>query len=119
MTYQQAISLMEHLKLRCPYDTGNLRASIQAPQGTEKKWVIVIGNDDTSISGTASNKYASILNEARNITRRTKTPDGYVTYTYDNKHYHWVNAAIREWIFANYNDDTIKLNSEVESEDDE
>lgn len=119
MTYQQAISLMEHLKLRCPYDTGNLRASIQAPQGTETEWVIVIGNDDTSISGTASNKYASILNEARTITRRTKTPDGYVTYTYDNKHYHWVNAAIREWIFANYNDDAIKLNSEVESEDDE
>ena len=118
MTYQQAISLMEHLKVRCPYDTGNLRASIQAPQGTEKEWVIVIGNDDTSISGVASNKYASILNEAKTITRRRKTIDGVQVYTYDNKHYHWVNAAIREWIFANYDSDAVKLNTEVESEDD-
>lgn len=117
MTYSQAVSLMSFLKTRCPYRTGNLYASIQAPQGTEKEWVIVIGNDDTSINGTASNKYASILNDAETITRKKKTADGVITYTYRNKHHHWVNAAIREWIFANYNDDAIKLNTEVYSED--
>jgi len=119
MTYQMALSLMSFLKARCPYRTGNLQASIQAPQGTEKEWIIVIGNDDTSINGTASNKYASLLNEARTITRKTKTPnDGYIYTTYENRHYHWVNAAIREWIFTNYNSDAVKLYSEVESEDD-
>lgn len=117
MTYAQAMSLMNYLKAKCPYDTGNLYASIQAPQGNEKEWIIVIGNDDTSINGTASNQYASLLNDAKVITRKVKTNDGYTYKTYNNKHWHWVNAAIREWIFTNYNDDAIKLNSEVESED--
>lgn len=118
MTYSQAISLMEYLKVKCPYDTGNLRASIQAPQGTSKEWVIVIGNDDTSINGTASNRYASIVNDARTITRHKKTADGVQTYIFDNyKNYHWVQAAIREWIFNTYDSDAVKLNSEVESED--
>ncbi len=118
MTYAMAISLMNYLKAKCPYDTGNLCASIQAPQGNEVEWIIVIGNEDTSINGTASNRYASILNDAKTITYKKKTADGYKYITKSNKHYHWVNAAIREWIFANYNDDAIKLNSEVESEDD-
>ena len=115
MTYEMALSLMNYLKAKCPYDTGNLHASIQAPQGSEKEWIIIIGNDDTSISGTASNTYASILNEARVITRKIKTEDGYTYKSYENKHYHWVNAAIREWIFTHYDSDAIKLNSEVES----
>ena len=119
MTYQMALSLMNFLKAKCPYDTGNLQASIQAPQGTEKEWVIVIGNDDTSISGTASNTYASILNDARTITRKQKTNSGETYITYENKHYHWINAAIREWIFNTFDSDAIKLYSEVESEDEE
>lgn len=118
MTYEMALSLMNFLKARCPYDTGNLQASIQAPQGTEKEWLIVIGNDDTSINGTASNQYASLLNDARTITRKVKTNDGFIFTTYENKHYHWINSAIREWIFNTYNDDAVKLYSEVESEDD-
>lgn len=113
MTFNDAISLMNYLKMKCPYDTGNLKASIQAPQGNEKEWIIVIGNEDSSINGTPSNRYASILNDAKAISVPTK--NGYKTYT--NRHYHWVNAAIREWIFNHYDSDAVKLNSEVESED--
>lgn len=117
MTYEMAMSLMNFLKARCPYRTGNLQASIQAPQGNEHEWVIVIGNDDTSINGIASNTYASLLNDAKTITRRKKTNDGIIYTTHENVHYHWINAAIREWIFSNYNSDAVKLYSEVESED--
>lgn len=115
MTYQMAMSLMNYLKYKCPFRTGNLQASIQAPQGTEKEWVIVIGNDDTSINGTASRTYASLLNDAKTITRKVKTDDGYIYKQYKNRHYQWVNKAIREWINNNYNEVDFKV--EVESED--
>ena len=102
MKYKDALSLMNFLKLKCPYDTGNLMASIQAPQGTEKEWIIVIGNDDTSINGTASNKYASLLNFEQTIKGR------------NNKHYQWVNKAIKEWMLVN---GFLNLTTEVEAND--
>lgn len=77
-------------------------ASIQAPQGTEKEWIIVIGNDDTSISGTASNKYASLLNFEQTIKGR------------NNKHYQWVNKAIKEWMLVS---GFLNLTTEVEADD--
>jgi hypothetical protein len=112
MTYQKALRLMNFLKARCPYDTGNLKASIQTPQGNSKEWIIVIGNEDTSISGTASNKYASILNDAVAITRRTK--NGIITY--QNKHYKWVNNAVRAWFFA-YMEQDAEIYSVEDDED--
>lgn len=92
--------LGQKLRGKCPVDTGALRASISGVQGNEKEWLITIGNDDASISGTPTVQYAALLNFAQEIRGHY------------NIHYHWVNEAIREWLTEN------KLLLELESEDD-
>lgn len=92
--------LAQKLKVYCPVDTGALRASISGVQGNPKQWLITIGNDDASISGTATVEYASLLNFSQTI-KGIK-----------NKHYQWVNKAVKEWIEEN------KLLLTLQSEDD-
>lgn len=101
MDYQLAQKLAFKLRVKCPYDTGALRASITNAQGNPKRWIITIGNEDASINGTATIEYAGLLNFKQ------------VIRNHQNKHYHWVNKAIREWVEEN------KLLLAVMSEDNE
>lgn len=89
MDYQLADKLAQKLRIKCPYDTGALRASITNAQGNPKRWIITIGNDDASINGTATIEYAGLLNFKATIKNR------------NNKHYHWVNKAVKEWVEEN------------------
>ena len=89
MDYQLADKLAQKLRVKCPYDTGALRASITNAQGNPKRWIITIGNDDASINGTATIEYAGLLNFKATIKSR------------NNKHYHWVNKAVKEWVEEN------------------
>lgn len=88
------------LREKCPVDTGALRASISGVQGNPTQWLITIGNDDASINGTPTIQYAALLNFA------------VVIRGYSNKHFHWVNKAVKEWITEN------KLLLDIKSEDD-
>ena len=81
--------LGQKLREKCPIDTGALRASISGVQGNPKEWLITIGNDDASINGTPTIEYAALLNFS--VTIKGK----------NNKHYHWVNEAIKEWVEEN------------------
>ena len=92
--------LAQKLKVYCPVDTGALRASISGVQGNPKQWLITIGNEDASISGTATVEYAGLLNFSQTIRG------------YNNKHYHWVNKAVKEWLEEN------KLLLKLEAESD-
>lgn len=100
MKRELAEKLAQKLKFYCPVDTGALRASISGVQGNPKQWLITIGNDDASISGTPTVQYAALLNFSQTI-KGVK-----------NKHYHWVNKAVAEWIREN------KLLLNLESEKD-
>ena len=77
------------LRQKCPIDTGALRASISDVQGNETEWLITIGNEDASINGTPTIQYAELLNFAQ------------IIRGHGNKHYHWVNEAVKEWINEN------------------
>ena len=92
--------LAQKLRVYCPVDTGALRASISGVQGNPKQWLITIGNDDASISGTPTVQYAALLNFSQ------------VIRGVNNKHYHWVNKAVKEWIEEN----KLLLNLESESD---
>lgn len=92
--------LAQKLREKCPVDTGALRASISGVQGNPTQWLITIGNDDASINGTPTIQYAALLNFSVTIKGHS------------NKHYHWVNDAVREWIYEN------KLLLALDSEDD-
>lgn len=89
MKRELAEKLAQKLKFYCPVDTGALRASISGVQGNPKQWLITIGNDDASISGTPTVQYAAMLNFSQTI-KGIK-----------NKHYHWVNKAVKEWVEEN------------------
>lgn len=89
MDYQLADKLAQKLRVKCPIDTGALQASITNAQGNPKRWIITIGNDDASISGTPTIQYAALLNFSVIIKGK------------NNKHYHWVNDAVKEWIEEN------------------
>ena len=90
MTYELAMKLRNALQEACPVDTGQLRLSIQPVQGNELRWVIVIGNDDGSINGTPSNRYAAFTNFARSLKNGRSNPN-----------YHWANNAIKKWAREN------------------
>ena len=81
--------LGQKLREKCPIDTGALRASISGVQGNPKEWLITIGTDDASINGTPTIQYAALLNFS------------VVIRGHNNKHYHWVNEAVREWVEEN------------------
>lgn len=97
--------LAEKLRVKCPVDTGALRASISGVQGNPKQWLITIGNDDASINGTPTIQYAALLNFS--VTIRG----------HKNKHYHWVNEAVREWVQENKLLLNINSESDYESEE--
>lgn len=101
MDYALAQKLANKLRVNCPYDTGALRASITNAQGNPKRWIITIGNEDSSINGTATIEYAGLLNFKMTIRNHA------------NKHYHWVNKAVKEWVEEN------KLLIQVMSEESE
>ena len=84
-----AQKLVYKLLVACPYDTGALQASITRAQGNPTRWVITIGNEDSSINGTATIEYAGLLNFKQTIRNHR------------NKHYHWVNRAVKDWIEEN------------------
>lgn len=88
------------LRVNCPIDTGALRASISGVQGNEEEWIITIGNEDASINGTPTINYAAALNFRETINNR------------QNRHYHWVNDTVKEWIEKN------KLLLSLETDDD-
>ena len=89
MDYALAQKLAYKLRVKCPYDTGALHASITNAQGNPKRWIITIGNEDSSINGTATIEYAGLLNFEP------------VIRGHGNKHYHWVNKAVKEWVEEN------------------
>lgn len=93
------------LKEACPVDTGQLKSSIQLLLVDNYNWIILIGNDNSSIRGIPSNKYASITNFSKYIGKNYKL----------NRNYHWVNDAIKEWVVEN----SIEFNLESEDDDDE
>jgi len=97
--------LMQKLKAKCPIDTGALRASISQVQGNETEWLITIGNEDASINGTPTIQYAELLNFS------------FMIRGHKNKHYHWVNEAIKEWVQENKLH--FEIQTDVDSEDTE
>ena len=93
------------LRVMCPVDTGALRASINNVQGNEREWLITIGNEDASINGTPTIQYAEMLNFAQ------------IIKGHQNKHYHWVNKAVLEWIQENKLHFEIQTDTEDELDD--
>lgn len=83
--------LVKELRERCPVDTGQLKTSIQLLQTSATDWLVLIGNDNSSINGVPSNRYASITNFNKTLGKNGKA----------NKNYHWVNKAIKAWVNAN------------------
>lgn len=92
------------LKEACPVDTGQLKSSIQLLLIDNYNWIILIGNDNSSIRGIPSNEYASKTNFVKFF------KGGRL-----NRNYHWVNDAIKEWVVEN----SIEFNLESEDDDDE
>lgn len=105
MDYALAQKLAYKLRVNCPYDTGALQASITNAQGNPKRWIITIGNEDASINGTATIEYAGLLNFKATIKGK------------NNKHYHWVNKAVKEWVEENKL--LMSVMSEEEDEEDD
>jgi hypothetical protein len=91
------------LREACPYDTGQLKQSIQMLQLNEKEWIVLIGNESGNINGTPSNVYASITNDARTLGK----------YGKPNRNYHWVNKIIKKWAEENM------IQFQIESDDDD
>lgn len=83
--------LVKELREQCPVDTGQLKTSIQLLQVNERDWLVLIGNDNSSINGVPSNVYASITNFSRTLGKNGKA----------NRNYHWVNKAIKRWVEQN------------------
>lgn len=99
------LKLAYKLRERCPVDTGALRASISNVQGNEREWFITIGNEDSSINGTATIQYAAVTNFAKTLRLHGKI--------FENPNYHWVNKAVNEWVEEN------KLLLSLDSEEDD
>ena len=95
MDYSLAVDLAVRLRRACPYRTGALRMSISRVQGTEKEYIITIGNNHgKEINGQcATVEYAAITNFAQTLNIHGKP--------YLNPNYHWVNDAVKEWVEAN------------------
>ena len=117
MKKQLVNKLKEELMLRCPVDTGALFGSISPVQGNEKEWVITIGNDDASISGTPTVEYAAATNFALTLKvfakGKRKDPKIPQFVIIPNPNYHWVNDAVDEWVQKN------KLLLDIQQEDEE
>ncbi len=100
-----AQKLVYKLLVNCPYDTGALQASITRAEGNPKRWIITIGNEDSSINGTATIEYAGLLNFKQMIRN------------HKNKHYHWVNDSVKEWIEENKLLIAVAIEDDYDSED--
>ena len=92
MEYALAVDLAYMLRKACPVRTGALRMSISRVQGTEKEYIITIGNEQgKEINGSAATiVYASITNFTQYLRGGKKNPN-----------YHWVNDTIEKWIQKN------------------
>ena len=95
MKYELAYDLAQRLRANCPVDTGALRMSISRVQGSEKEYIIKIGNNQgKEINGKcATVEYAAVTNFSKNLHLHGKL--------YPNPNYHWVNDTVREWVKAN------------------
>lgn len=107
MDFAQAQSLLNAILVACPVDTGALKGSIQMAQMSERDWIVIIGNDDSSINGTATNLYAAKTNCDKLIEYRGRV--------FRNPNYHWLNNAIEKWA----SDNAINLTLEMEEYSDE
>lgn len=110
MEYSIALDLAIRLRKNCPVDTGALRMSISRVQGTEKEYIITIGNNQgKEINGSSATiVYASITNYAQTLNIHGKP--------YKNPNYHWVNRTIEDWVAANKLNFTINADEEDEYE---
>ena len=91
------------MRQNCPYDTGQLKTSIQMLQLNEQEWVVLIGNENGNINGTPSEQYAHITNDYRTLGK----------YGKPNRNYHWVNKTIKKWAEENM------LQFQLEGDEDE
>lgn len=97
-----ADQLREALIEACPYDTGQLRASIQEAQPYgQDGWIITIGNGTTMTRKVPSNVYAAATNNARQLRvfakgkRNNPSVPNYKLI--NNPNYHWATNAIKEF----------------------
>lgn len=95
--------LVKELRERCPEASGQLKTSIQLLQVNERDWLVLIGNDNSSINGVPSNVYASITNFSKTLGKNGKP----------NRNYHWVNKAIKRWFEQN----KLQFNTNGDDED--
>ena len=91
MNRELAEFLVKEIRERCPEASGQLKTSIQLLQVNERDWLVLIGNDNSSINGVPSNVYASITNFSKTLGKNGKL----------NDNYHWVNKAIKKWVEQN------------------
>lgn len=120
MTFKQAQSLLNNLIRACPVDSGALKQSITLVQFNEREFVITIGNESgKEINGSsATNVYASITNNNRNLRFRTSRSENLLIVK-RNPNYHWVNKAVESWVSRNKYDFVINSDEDEEGEEDD
>ena len=120
MDYALAADLVAMLRAACPYRTGALRASISRVQGTEKEYIITIGDESgKEINGQCATKeYAAYTNFNESLTIRKRDPESKAVRKIQipNRNYHWVNKTIERWIQKHKLDFTLNSESEDENE---
>lgn len=116
MDFNLAQRLLNMLIRACPVDSGALKQSITMVQYNEKEFVIQIGNESgKEINGSsATNVYASITNNARQLRFRTKRSENLLVVK-ANPNYHWVNKVVNAWIQEN----KLKLSVEADEEEEQ
>jgi hypothetical protein len=102
MDFNLAQRLLNMLIRACPVDSGALKQSITMVQYNEKEFLIQIGNESgKEINGSsATNVYASITNDAKQLRFRTKRSQNLLLVK-KNLNYHWVNKTVEKWIQEN------------------
>ena len=102
MEFSLAQRLLNMLIRACPIDSGALKQSITIVQYNATEFVIQIGNESgKEINGSsATNVYASITNDARQLRFRTKRSQNLLIVK-NNPNYHWVNKTVDAWIQEN------------------
>ena len=81
-----------------PYDTGQLKASIQEAQLIGNTWVITIGTGTTMTRKIPSNVYASITNNAKELHIQVgKRGESNLRKIVKNPNYHWINKTVEQW----------------------
>ena len=102
MDYSLAVRLKEMLIRACPVDSGALKESITIVQYNEKEFVIQIGNEsgEELNDRCATNVYASITNDAKQLRFHTKKSENLLIVK-PNPNYHWVNKTVESWIQEN------------------